>query len=256
MWRQFSLRALLTKESYNKSSFMLSSQYEQNSHRVASKIWYRTYAKINLCHTPDRHAGSSLFLTFSPTILNSHRKYTAELVENKSEEKKSFDEDNWQRIGDSETVEEFDEFQGISLQRGTTGIFDIEEFVEILNQQKLQGIVVIAVPSQLNYVDYMVITTGRSPKQMTAVAEFLRKLSKRRCLTTDPLPVIEGKNNKDWIALDLGNIALHIFSSKVRKIYDLETLWTCGPDFDDLSIEKDILTSPMNSYTFPSQKSV
>ncbi|KZS09173.1 putative 312 protein [Daphnia magna] len=256
MWRQFSLRALLTKESCNKSSFMLSSQYERNSHRVASKIWYRTYAKINLCHTADRHAGASLFLTFSPTIMNSHRKYTAELVENKSEEKKSFDEDNWQRIGDSETVEEFDEFQGISLQRGTTGIFDIEEFVEILNQQKLQGIVVIAVPSQLNYVDYMVITTGRSPKQMTAVAEFLRKLSKRRCLTTDPLPVIEGKNNKDWIALDLGNIALHIFSSKVRKIYDLETLWTCGPDFDDLSIEKDILTSPMNSYTFPSQKSV
>nr|SVE90045.1 EOG090X0AI9 [Daphnia sinensis] len=165
-------------------------------------------------------------------------------------------EENWQRIGDSETVEEFDEFQGISLQRGTTGIFDIEEFVEILNNQKLQDIVVIAVPSQLNYVDYMVITTGKSPKQMTAVAEFIRKLSKRRCLTTDPLPVIEGKNNKDWIALDLGNIALHIFSSKVRKIYDLETLWTCGPDFDDLSIEKDTLTSPMNCYTFPSQKSV
>nr|SVE90674.1 EOG090X0AI9 [Daphnia sinensis] len=187
---------------------------------------------------------------------NSNELPHANATDNKSEETNLFEEENWQRIGDSETVEEFDEFQGISLQRGTTGIFDIEEFVEILNNQKLQDIVVIAVPSQLNYVDYMVITTGKSPKQMTAVAEFIRKLSKRRCLTTDPLPVIEGKNNKDWIALDLGNIALHIFSSKVRKIYDLETLWTCGPDFDDLSIEKDTLTSPMNCYTFPSQKSV
>lgn len=88
----------------------------------------------------------------------------------KSKESKFVDEDIWHRIGDSETIEEFDEFQGISLQHGTTGIFDVEEFVEILGQQKLQNIVVIAVPAQLNYVDYMVITTGRSPKQMTAVA--------------------------------------------------------------------------------------
>ncbi|KAI9556929.1 hypothetical protein GHT06_016723 [Daphnia sinensis] len=256
MWRQLSLKAILTKELFKNSNLMLNSQYRQNIPCIASKIWYKTCAERNLFHTAEQHAGTTLFLTSSPTIISFQRKYTSELADNKSEETNLFDEENWQRIGDSETVEEFDEFQGISLQRGTTGIFDIEEFVEILNNQKLQDIVVIAVPSQLNYVDYMVITTGKSPKQMTAVAEFIRKLSKRRCLTTDPLPVIEGKNNKDWIALDLGNIALHIFSSKVRKIYDLETLWTCGPDFDDLSIEKDTLTSPMNCYTFPSQKSV
>nr|SVE75288.1 EOG090X0AI9 [Daphnia dolichocephala] len=157
-------------------------------------------------------------------------------------------------LGDQETVEEFDEFQGITLQRGTTGIFDIEEFVEILGQQKLENIVVIAIPPQLNYVDYMVITTGKSPRQMTAIAEFLRKISKRRCLSSDPLPVVEGKNNKDWIALDLGNIALHIFSSQFRKIYDLETLWTCGAEFDDLSNEKDdFLTTIMKGQQFPSQ---
>ncbi|XP_057373532.1 uncharacterized protein LOC130694466 [Daphnia carinata] len=256
MWRQCSLRALLTKQLFNKSHFMRTSQYQQNNHCIASKILNETCVERNLCHTADRHARALLFPSSSPTNINFQRSYTTELVENKSEEEKMFAEGNWQRIGDSEIVEEFDEFQGISLQRGTTGIFDIEEFVEILNQQKLQDIVVIAVPSQLSYVDYMVITTGKSPKQMTAVAEFLRKLSKRRCLTTDLLPVIEGKNNKDWIALDLGNIALHIFSSKFRKIYDLETLWACGPDFDDLSIENDVLTSPTNCYTFPSQKSV
>jgi len=35
--------------------------------------------------------------------------------------------------------------------------------------------------------------------------------------------------------MDLGNIALHIFSARVRKIYDLETLWTVGPEYDDLT---------------------
>jgi hypothetical protein len=70
------------------------------------------------------------------------------------------------------------------------------------------------------------------------------------------LPVIEGKNNKDWIALDMGNIALHIFSSQTRKIYDLETLWTCGANFDDLCNEKeDILSGLMRGHVFPSQKS-
>jgi hypothetical protein len=35
--------------------------------------------------------------------------------------------------------------------------------------------------------------------------------------------------------MDLGNIALHIFSAKFRKMYDLETLWTVGPEYDDLT---------------------
>lgn len=30
-----------------------------------------------------------------------------------------------------------------------------------------------------------------------------------------------------------GNIALHIFSDKTRKIYDLETLWAVGPEYDE-----------------------
>nr|SVE84416.1 EOG090X0AI9 [Daphnia pulex] len=181
---------------------------------------------------------------------------TGSVIPEESDATELLDDESWHRIGDSEEIEEFDEFEGVSLERGITGVFDIEEFVDILSQQKLDKIVVIAVPPELNYVDYMVITTGRSPKQMTAIAEFIRKVFKRRCFETDPLPVIEGKDNKDWIALDLGNIALHIFSSKTRKIYDLETLWTCGADFDDLSNEKeDVVASLMKEHTFPSLNS-
>lgn len=31
----------------------------------------------------------------------------------------------------------------------------------------------------------------------------------------------------------LGNIALHIFSKKTRKIFDLESLWAVGAKYDD-----------------------
>lgn len=30
----------------------------------------------------------------------------------------------------------------------------------------------------------------------------------------------------------IGNIALHIFSTEAREQYDLESLWTVGPDYD------------------------
>ena len=157
----------------------------------------------------------------------------------------------WREAGGEEAAE-IDEFRGISLERGTFGVFDVEEFVEILKQEKLDNIVVIVVPKELQYVDYMVITTGRSPRQMTAVSQFLRKIFKKRCLPTDHIPVVEGQDNKDWVAMDLGNIALHIFSAKYRKVYDLETLWTVGSKYDDQSNQvDDSLSTLLKQYSFP-----
>lgn len=67
---------------------------------------------------------------------------------------------------------------------------------------------------------------------MKAIAEFVRKMYKTKRNKGDVIPKIEGKNSEEWMAMDLGNIALHIFSSKVRKQYDLEMLWSVGSEFD------------------------
>ena len=160
--------------------------------------------------------------------------------------------ERWLEIGDP-IAEEVDEFGGISLKRGETGVFDVEDLVEILRMQKLQHVAVVSLPEELQYVNYMVICTGRSAKQMTAVAEFIRLVFKKRCNVKEKIPAVEGKDNKDWIALDLGNIALHIFSAKYRKAYDLETLWTCGAKYDELSNQDDNqLASLMESNLFTS----
>ena len=89
---------------------------------------------------------------------------------------------------------------------------------------------------------------------MTAIATFIRRLFKQRRLPTDAVPVIEGKDNKDWIAMDLGNIALHIFSKKARAKYDLETLWTCGSKYDDLSDEAEDILSTLMKQHFPNSQ--
>lgn len=67
---------------------------------------------------------------------------------------------------------------------------------------------------------------------MKAMAEFVRKMYKVKMDKGDIIPKIEGKKSDEWMAMDLGNIALHIFSANVRRQYDLEMLWSVGADYD------------------------
>ncbi|XP_049831051.1 uncharacterized protein LOC126272313 [Schistocerca gregaria] len=134
---------------------------------------------------------------------------------------------------------DFDEFYGLSLARGVTGVFEVEELVSILRRENMLDIFVVSVPPEIKYVNYMVIVTGKSPRHMYATAEFIRRVFKKKRHPHDRIPEIEGKDSKDWIAMDLGNIALHIFSKTARLTYDLESLWSVGAEYDRLSNKKD-----------------
>ncbi|XP_011695265.1 PREDICTED: uncharacterized protein LOC105454385 [Wasmannia auropunctata] len=126
-----------------------------------------------------------------------------------------------------------DPYTDVDLEHGVTGVFDIEQLVELLKRDKARNIFVASVPKEYAYVDYIVVTTGSSRKHMNALATFIRKVYKMKKHRNEAMPKIEGKNSNDWMALDLGNIALHIFSSSARELYDLETLWSVGSQYDD-----------------------
>ncbi|CAL7935756.1 unnamed protein product [Xylocopa violacea] len=136
-----------------------------------------------------------------------------------------------------------DPYEGINLNRGVTGVFDIEDLVLLLQRDNAKNICVVSVSSHLSYTDYIVIVTGTSNKHMQALATFVRKVYKLKKSKKDVVPKIEGANSKDWVALDLGNIILHIFSHSARLAYDLETLWSVGTVYDDKSrsITEDIM---------------
>ncbi|XP_065202075.1 uncharacterized protein 312 [Planococcus citri] len=132
-----------------------------------------------------------------------------------------------------------DEFAGLNLERGINGVFDIEELVDILRKEKAKNICVVSVPPEYQYVDHMVIASGKSLKHLTAMAEFIRKLYKRKKAESDYFPIIEGKKSDDWMAIDLGNIALHFQTKECRKKFDIEMLWSLGPEFDDKINQKE-----------------
>lgn len=46
-----------------------------------------------------------------------------------------------------------------------------------------------------------------------------------------------------------GNIALHIFSDKARLTYDLETLWSVGPEYDEKTNKKSEVVDIFENYS-------
>lgn len=104
--------------------------------------------------------------------------------------------------------------------------------MDLLRKENAIDLCVIKIPKELNYVDFMCIITGSSYRHMIGMAAFVRKVYKLKRNPNDHIPKIEGKECKNWIAMDLGNIALHIFSKPTRELYSLETLWTLGEEYE------------------------
>jgi len=71
-------------------------------------------------------------------------------------------------------------------------------------------------------VDYFVITTATSGRQMHAIADEVS-----RTLTGEGSTRlgVEGADGNSWILLDYGDIVLHVFTQEARDTYDLEHLW-------------------------------
>lgn len=125
----------------------------------------------------------------------------------------------------------------VSLDRGKTGVFDVEELVRVVRAANAQDVVTVRIPDEINFADYMVIVTAKSQRHIAAIAADVKWIYKRKKSHMDRFVRVEGEGST-WYAMDLGNIILHIFMPAAREMYDLETLWTVGPKFDSKCIEQ------------------
>lgn len=76
--------------------------------------------------------------------------------------------------------------------------------------------------------DYLMIVTGRSDRQVQAIAEAIR-LGLKKDHEILPLAV-EGMSEGRWVLLDYGEVMIHVFQESVRHFYDLEGLWSDAPE--------------------------
>lgn len=82
--------------------------------------------------------------------------------------------------------------------------------------------VLLDVGAQVSYTDYIGIVSGRSDRQVLAIAEHVEQHLKERGWT---LIGREGQAGGRWSLLDFGDFVLHVFYHPVREVYDIEGLW-------------------------------
>ena len=98
--------------------------------------------------------------------------------------------------------------------------------VETLASEKAEEIVTIDLRGKTSIADYMVICSGRSSRQVSALAE---RLVERLKAGLGRVAKVEGKDQGDWVLLDTGDVIIHIFRPEVRDFYQLEKLWMAPP---------------------------
>ena len=91
-----------------------------------------------------------------------------------------------------------------------------------LDNDKGIDIVSIDLIGRSSIADYMVVVSGNTVRQVTAMANNLIKKYKEMGLR---LPSPEGMSNGDWVLIDAKDILIHIFRPEVRDFYSLEKMW-------------------------------
>ena len=91
-----------------------------------------------------------------------------------------------------------------------------------LDDDKAEDIVTIPLAGKSEMADHMVVASGRSSRQVSAISE---KLADRLKGNLGLVPRIEGKDLGDWVLIDAGDVIVHVFRPEVREFYQLEKMW-------------------------------
>ena len=100
----------------------------------------------------------------------------------------------------------------------------IEAITEGIQDKKGKRIVI----ADLTEIDdticnYFIICQGNSPSQVTALVESIHE--KARVGAHAKPFAVDGLRNANWVAMDYGEVLVHVFLPEARQHYDLEHLW-------------------------------
>jgi len=97
----------------------------------------------------------------------------------------------------------------------------IEQVTAVLEDHKAEDILVLDLKGRTSICDIMVIATGKSQRQVGALADHVGKAIKHAGHSV----AVEGMPQCDWVLVDGGDIIVHLFRPEVRGFYNLEKMW-------------------------------
>jgi ribosome-associated protein len=95
-----------------------------------------------------------------------------------------------------------------------------------------------------SYANYILLLSGRSDRQVDAIAESVRTHLKPEA----KLLGSEGTRSGQWALLDYGDLVVHVFHHPAREHYDLEGLWIDAPHVD-IEVPDDAHISAEDKYS-------
>jgi len=106
--------------------------------------------------------------------------------------------------------------------------------IDALEDIKAEDITVLDVKEMTDVTDYMIIATGKSTRQVKALATQVAMQAK----AADILPLgMEGEDVGEWALVDLGDVIAHIMTPQMRTTYNLEKLWSVSDETDQVLAE-------------------
>jgi ribosome-associated protein len=100
------------------------------------------------------------------------------------------------------------------------------EAARLLHDSHCTDILVYDVRGKSDVMDYLLIATGTSDRQMRSVADDVEELGKTHNLSAYGR---EADGPTTWIVLDFIDVVVHLFEPQTRAFYDLEMLWGDAP---------------------------
>lgn len=94
--------------------------------------------------------------------------------------------------------------------------------ITALEEVKGTDIVAIDVRELTSITDYMIICSGRSGRQVKALAENVAVKAKEN--KVNPVHT-EGDAESEWVLVDLVEVVVHVMTPTAREFYSLEDLW-------------------------------
>ena len=104
----------------------------------------------------------------------------------------------------------------------TTSELLLARILTSLKNDKAEDIVQIDLRGRSSIGDYMIIASGRSSRQVSAISEKLVDNIKQDLGRTSK---VEGKDAGDWVLIDMDDVIVHVFRPEVREFYQLEKMW-------------------------------
>lgn len=98
----------------------------------------------------------------------------------------------------------------------------LDLFIQAVLGKKAEAVVALDVRGLTSIADTFIICSGRSNRQVSAIAENVERFLKDNGVR--PLSV-DGLKEGHWVLMDYGDVIIHVFFEETRNFYDLEGLW-------------------------------